>query len=137
MVFRNMFISSRVSVVRKERNALKNLAIRFSSLFPESIINTSEIIKKLDRQCANLPYNDSEYVGVLMGTDGINDYFPKAWLKQTDLYDFETIRVYGLKNYDEYLTYKYGDWRKLPPKEKQKSNHDFELLDLEHGYLDK
>lgn len=33
-------------------------------------------------------------------------------------------RVYiGMAEYDEYLTQSYGDWRKLPPKEKQVTHH--------------
>ena len=50
------------------------------------------------------------------------------------LYDFENLKVYGVENYNEYLTRLYGDWKKLPSKEKQITHHDFIFLDLKHSY---
>lgn len=38
---------------------------------------------------------------------------------------FEGMVFMGIKKYDEYLTTIYGDWRKLPPIEKQKPHHIF------------
>lgn len=38
---------------------------------------------------------------------------------------FEDRVFCGMRDYDEYLSKSYGDWRKLPPKEKQKSHHIF------------
>lgn len=38
--------------------------------------------------------------------------------------DFENNSFYIPKEYDEYLTRIYGDYMKLPPKEKQKSHHE-------------
>ena len=136
MHFENLLLASRVSVPRKQRSALKNMAIRISSLMPESVLNTEKMILKFDRQCAALPYEGCKYAGVLMGAYGMRDVVPMEWLKEPALYDFESIKIYGVRNYDECLTYIFGDWRKLPPKEKQVSVHDFELLDLEHGYLE-
>ena len=48
-----------------------------------------------------------------------------------DLFDnlklmpFEDREFFGFEDYDEYLTNCYGDWRQLPPKEKQVANHIF------------
>ena len=136
MHLRNMLMASRISVPRKERSALKNLAIRVSSLLPESLLNTEKVIERFDNACKKLPYDESAYVGVLSGSYGLRDVIPKKWIEKPELYDFETIKICGVPNYDEYLTYIFGDWRKLPPKEKQVSLHDFEYLDLNHGYLE-
>lgn len=38
---------------------------------------------------------------------------------------FEDRIFCGMRDYDEYLSNAYGDWRKLPPKEKQVSHHLF------------
>lgn len=48
----------------------------------------------------------------------------KLWDEITD-YPFENITVKGFKNYDEYLSKKYGDYMKMPPIEEQKSLHTF------------
>ena len=50
------------------------------------------------------------------------------------LYDFEGLKVYGPEDADKYLTSLYGDYMKLPPKEKQITHHDFLLLDLNKPY---
>ena len=39
-----------------------------------------------------------------------------------------------IKNYDKYLTHIFGDYMKLPPKEKQVPGH-FEILDLNTSYI--
>ncbi len=134
--FENLVLASRISVPRKERSTLKNLAIRFSSLFPEALVNTEKMIRRFDRECASLPFAGSKYAGILTGTYGLRDVIPMDWLEDPALYVFEGIQIYSFRNYDEYLTHVFGDWRKLPPKEKQVSLHDFEFLDLHHGYLD-
>ena len=58
---------------------------------------------------------------------------PIQWFKEgTDL-QFETITVKAPKEYDKYLTRIYGDYMKLPPKEKQIS-HNTAIVDLENPY---
>ncbi len=47
---------------------------------------------------------------------------------------FEGIEVNIPEKYDEYLTLKYGDWRKEPPKEKQKSHHKADICDANRSY---
>ena len=47
---------------------------------------------------------------------------PKSLMSELVLYDFEDIRVYGVKNAKEYLTIIYGDYLTLPP-EDQRVNH--------------
>ncbi|MEG0835223.1 MAG: LicD family protein [Christensenellaceae bacterium] len=131
----NMLISSRISLPRRERNALKNMAIHISSIVPETLVNTQKLLQRFDRQCAVLPYEGSKYVGVLMGSYGMRDVIPSEWLQNLTLYDFESIKIYGVKNYDEYLTYVFGDWRELPPEKERVSPHEFEQLDLDHGYF--
>lgn len=39
------------------------------------------------------------------------------------LYDFEGLKVWGIREYDEQLKRLYGDYMKLPPKEKQVQPH--------------
>lgn len=40
------------------------------------------------------------------------------------LYDFETIQIWGIRDYDIHMKRLYGDYMKLPPVEEQVSNHD-------------
>ncbi|MBP3706023.1 MAG: LicD family protein [Clostridia bacterium] len=47
---------------------------------------------------------------------------------------FEGLRVIIPENYDEYLTQKYGDWRRDPTKEKQKTHHCVRIADTKKSY---
>lgn len=44
---------------------------------------------------------------------------PKRWFLNTKTFEFEGKQLVGLKDYDECLTFEYGDYMKLPPKEKR------------------
>ena len=50
---------------------------------------------------------------------------PKNIFINIELMTFENKEFYGLTNYDYYLKSIYGDYMKLPPKEKQISHHTF------------
>ncbi len=49
-------------------------------------------------------------------------------------HDLENTQLMIIKEYDKYLTNIFGDYMKMPPKEKQVPGH-FEILDLKKSYL--
>ena len=55
---------------------------------------------------------------------------PKKWFLNRCEYEFEGIKVFGIKDYDEYLRYKFGDYLKLPPLEKRKGNAPVSYIDM-------
>lgn len=44
---------------------------------------------------------------------------PKKWILERELFQFEGIKLYGSKHYDEYLTYVFRDYMTPPPVEKR------------------
>lgn len=44
---------------------------------------------------------------------------PKRWFLNTEEFEFEGKKLIGLKDYDEYLKFSFGDYMKLPPEEKR------------------
>ena len=60
---------------------------------------------------------------------------PKSVFGTPQLYQFENMKIFGVERYDEYLTYLYGDWKKLPSDEKRISHHDY-YLDLNKGFME-
>lgn len=128
------FLMTRICALRKSRSWVKNLAIVISQSIPQFIVNNQKLIKRIDALCKSRSFNSSEYIGNLVGNWGIKEIMPKTYLGKPTLYEFEDTEVYGAENYDDYLTCVYGDWRKLPPIEKQKSHHDYLLLDLNKSY---
>lgn len=55
----------------------------------------------------------------------IRNPFPKVLFNDIVLLPFEDREYYAFADYDTYLTSAYGNWRQLPPKEKQVSHHTF------------
>ncbi len=56
------------------------------------------------------------------GAWGSREIVPNSFFGKGKLYDFEDYQFYGLDNSSAYLTNLYGDYMKLPPKEKQRSH---------------
>lgn len=76
-------------------------------------------------------YHESKYVGSIAGglrmLDEIFEY--RVYSETMDM-EFEGKIFKGMKYYDEYLTRMYGDYMKLPPKEKQVAEHNVEIYDM-------
>lgn len=128
-------LMARICEFRKGRKPLKNVAIILSRAIPSFIMNNKKMIYKINELCASREFDSSVFVGNLLGNWGKKEIMPRDFFGDPTLYKFEDTEVYGPELFDEYLTNVYKDWRKLPPIEKQKSQHDFLLLDLHKSYL--
>ena len=73
----------------------------------------------LDKECQRIDYETAEYVGIISGMYGLKERWRKADMLPQKNFDFEGLSVPGFANYDIYLTNLYGDYMKLPPKDKQ------------------
>lgn len=133
---RYMFIASRTVAIRKERSLIKNAAVIAARLIPPFIINDTQLLIKFDKKCAELQTDDYLYICNKMSTYRSKEIMRKEIFGKPKLYDFEDTRVYGVEKYDDFLRQLYGDWRKLPPVEKQHTAHEFKFLDLDHSYLE-
>lgn len=60
--------------------------------------------------------------------------YPVEWFFPVREADFEDLRVFVPADCDRYLTATYGDYMKLPPKEKQVFHHTYEKIDTENSY---
>lgn len=88
---------------------------------------TAKTIEKIEK--LNMPFGESNLIRTSM----------KRIIKKEIYGDgkkavFEGIEVNIPEKIDEYLKIKYGDWRKEPPKEKQKSHHLSVICDANKGY---
>ena len=91
-----------------------------------SLVPVSVLVNKLDSDVKRYSYKDSEWVGHLI-TVAVwgNDVKPKKLFDKAVKHKFEAGEFFIPADYDEYLTLEYGDYMKLPPKEKQVAKHDF------------
>lgn len=124
-------VTLKVVGFRHGRKFYKNVGVALFRLVP---LNPGRLLKELVNECSKYPYNKYAYCGNLVGNWG-GEIVPRSVMGTPALYKFETIEVYGAEKADEYLTSLYGDWRKLPPIEKQVTQHDYVELDLRRSYL--
>ena len=61
------------------------------------------------------------------------EYFDKKWFDEGIELPFEGLMVKVPMQYDAYLKHVFGDYMKLPPKEKQVSHHYHYFLDMDKG----
>lgn len=64
------------------------------------------------------------------------EVIPKRWCTETAEMTFEGIRVQGSAEYDEWLTYVYGDYMQLPPESERKGHHFTDAVDLDKPYTE-
>ena len=105
-----------------------------AGLIPSFIIDNKKLLLKIDAMCRVLPFETSKYVANINGNWGLREITTRKIVGIPKLYPFETIEIYGIEDYDAYLKGVYGDWRKLPPKEKQVAVHDNLDVDLNKPY---
>ena len=73
---------------------------------------------------AEKKYAEEQYVGCLVwGTDGVKAVFPSEWFESSIGLEFEGMVFQAPIKYHDVLTRLYGDYMKIPPKEKQISHH--------------
>lgn len=132
----NMFLMTRTCAYEKRRGFVKNATIFVSRLIPSFIIDDNGLLIKVDKLASSFGYDDNQYIANLMGSYRRREVMEKRIFGKPTEYKFENIIVYGVEQYDEFLTHIYGDWRKLPPEDKRKTTHNYIEMDLNKSYLD-
>lgn len=118
----------------KKRTWYKRMIIKLVQMIPLSSFNEKNLCLRIDRFCRECnSIDDCKYGGNLLGAWGFKEVMETRILNERELYSFENAYIYGVKDYDEYLTSLYGDWRTLPPIEKRVTHHDY-YLDLNKPY---
>lgn len=134
-IFRKyQFLLARTCAIRDNRKWYKNLAIRCARIVP--FIDNKKLMKKIDGMCKTHDYFECNYVGNYYGNWGIREVVKREVMGTPVLYKFESLMVFGASDFDSYLTSLYGEWRKLPPKEKQVTHHDYLYCNLEKSYME-
>ena len=128
---------TRLAGVRKGRALHKNVALIIIQSIPKCIIDDHKIVENLDTICKTIDYDEAEWISNFYGAWRFRETMERKIMGMPKLYRFEDIEVYGAELCDEYLTHLYGDWRKLPPKDKQVTHHDYVWIDLHKSYLDR
>lgn len=87
-------------------------------------IDLNYVISKYIKHCKKYNYEECNTIGnIIWGFFNNPDYITKDMLIDKE-YDFEDLRVNGIKDYDTFLKRSYGDYMVLPPIEKR-ATHNF------------
>ena len=97
---------------------------------------TAAVLSRLEKLFARYSTEASDLWCNHANWQGKLEYAPKEQYGEGTLGEFEGLRVRIPKNYDAYLTQKYGFWCADPPVERQKSHHPCVLCDPEKPYTD-
>ena len=105
-------------------HAVKNAEKRYNIW-----IGAEKRMSKYDTQ------NTLEFVELLTYFKMIFKPLPAMWFK-TQRIPFEDTLIYVPVDYDKYLSVMYGDYMKLPPKEKRSVQHNTVMIDLNRPYTE-
>lgn len=83
---------------------------------------------KIDKLLRKNDVGKSKYIGNIMGAYRTKEIVPAEFYGKGKKYTFESIELNGMDMADEYLTWTYGDYMKLPPEDKRKTH--FKILEI-------
>ena len=95
---------------------------------------TAQYTAQLIRLCSAYPLSSSELWCNFGNWQGKKEYAPREQYADGAEAVFEGLKVRVPKNFDAYLTQKYGDWRADLPKEQQYGHHYYTVCDLTKPY---
>jgi len=78
---------------------------------------------------------DFDYYGMttfnvyVLASDKQSNGNKRCWADEVAEYTFEGVKLFGPKDYDEYMTFKFGDYMNLPP-ESERKTHPISRLKL-------
>jgi lipopolysaccharide cholinephosphotransferase len=111
------FLWSEVGKVA-DANPVIRVLYRLMALVPSSII-----FSHFQRFTDKWNNKNTEMVRILTfpTPNKFHGYY-RRWYEESDDYTFEGHIFKGIKRFDEYLTFKYGDYMKLPPEDQRKTH---------------
>lgn len=118
-IYRKEMILEKLIVLANQPIMKKGLFKSINRIIPR-IIGSKNLVNMREKNASQFDYDKSDYVVRMRycskGFTGImnkTDYDPPV------LVDFDDVQLFAPKNYDLWLTNFYGDYMKMPPKEKQ------------------
>lgn len=125
MSFALRLVKQKMGYLIEKTTLIGNIELFFEKFF------SLNYVKELYRK-EQLKYNKKEKKYVTCQNAGygyFKESLKKRWLLEIVDMQFENISLPGLKEYDEYLKYMYGDYMIIPPEE-DRVTHEFKEIDF-------
>lgn len=125
-IFLTKFLLYRVlykfSIVDKlnivDRGFVGNLVVNFMKKIKiNKTLSTKRIVEKLHEIAATYSFDNSDFVGNILGRYREKEIVSKKIFGNSKLLKFEDIEIRSPEDYDGYLKHIYGDYMKLPKEE--------------------
>ena len=122
--WRNMINTCATNYTNRESYAKK--AAQYMMRPVSRLIGIRRLKRKMQKFATKYDFDSSEYIGCVVWGYGYGERMKKSEYMPVIRLEFEGHILNAPKGYDKYLTGLYGDYMKLPPKEKQVIYHNFE-----------
>ncbi len=126
----------KVCEINSRRKWYKNLLICFSHLIPNFILDHRKIVREIEKIGKECDFYTSKFVANIPGNAYEKEIMPREYFGKPTLHVFENTDIFIPERCDEFLTTIYGNWRRMPPKDKQVSEHDYIYFDLHKSFLE-
>ncbi len=114
----------KLTQLNKNRPWYEKILIEFAKRFPiQKILSYPKRWRAMDKALKKYSPKTSDLWLVFLGGYKFKEMFPKTVFGKGTLYDFEGMKLMGVDDYDTYLKGIYGNYMKLPPKEKRVPSH--------------
>ncbi len=130
-----LYKTLKLYITLKKGYIFRNIIVAISYLLPPYKGNFIKLSKKMNKIQSKYKYSDCLYIQSACEDDIRHNLMKRSIIGKPTLYEFENHMFYGVEKPDEYLTTLYGDWRELPPLDKQVSHHSFSFYDFNQSYL--
>lgn len=105
----------------RKRPWKEEMLLKVIKLFPtDKMFNFYNQLAICDRMLKKHDMSESLYTGNCMGAYRDRELIPTEWYGEDAFFDFENIKLRGIKEYHKYLCQLYGDYMQLPPEDKRR-----------------
>lgn len=134
--FQKKVLSYKISCVYNAKRNLKGKILCFVERLFGCHKRTYKYVSKLDSLYSGCKLKDSRFWCNYGNWQGKLEYAPKEQYGNGIEMSFEGKKVIVPERFDEYLSQKYGNWRKDLPKEERKGHHYYTVMDLNKSYTE-
>ena len=113
----------------RKRGGLEKMILWVTKLIPtDKLFNAYRQKEIIDSLLRKHDMWKSKISGNIMGAYRTVEMVPSEWYGKDSFYQFEDIKIRGLKEYKKYLNHLYGDYMKVPPEDSRKVH--FKILEI-------